>query len=39
MSDEAAPITSAFQLAGYGSVVGTLWPVDDRTAERVAVGV
>jgi hypothetical protein len=39
MSDEATPVTSAFQLAGYGSVIGTLWPAHDRTAQRVAVGV
>ncbi len=32
-------ITSAFQLAGYRHVTGTLWPVDDRTARRVATEV
>jgi CHAT domain-containing protein len=39
MSDEATPITSAFQLAGYGSVIGTLWRVHDWIAKRVAVRV
>jgi tetratricopeptide (TPR) repeat protein len=34
--DETVHITSAFQLAGYRNVVGTLWPVGDRTAHRIA---
>jgi hypothetical protein len=34
--DETVHVTSAFQLAGYRNVVGTLWPVGDRTAYRVA---
>jgi CHAT domain-containing protein len=34
--DEAGHITSAFQVAGYRNVIGTLWPVDDRTASLVA---
>jgi CHAT domain-containing protein/tetratricopeptide (TPR) repeat protein len=37
--DEAMHITAAFQLAGYRHVVGTLWPVSDRTSARVASDV
>jgi hypothetical protein len=37
--DEPIHITSAFQIAGYRSVIGTLWPVDDRTASRIAAAV
>ncbi|MFJ7342815.1 CHAT domain-containing protein [Streptomyces sp. NPDC101110] len=36
LADEAIHITSAFQLAGYRHVVGTLWPVTDEIAPRVA---
>ncbi|MFF8289580.1 CHAT domain-containing protein [Streptomyces sp. NPDC016309] len=35
LADEAIHITSAFQLAGYPSAVGTLWPVHDVVAVRV----
>lgn len=35
-ADEATHLTAAFHLAGYRSVVGTLWPVTDRTARAVA---
>ncbi len=35
LADEAIHITSAFQLAGYPSAVGTLWPVHDAVAVRV----
>ncbi|MBX7554253.1 CHAT domain-containing protein [Streptomyces sp. tea 10] len=34
--DESLHITGAFHLAGYQQVIGTLWPVDDRTAAEVA---
>ncbi|GAA1285933.1 CHAT domain-containing protein [Saccharothrix xinjiangensis] len=37
--DEALHITAAFQLAGYRQVIGTLWPVRDRIATRVATAV
>ena len=36
LADEALHLTGAFHLAGYQNVIGTLWPVDDRAAERVA---
>jgi tetratricopeptide (TPR) repeat protein len=36
LADEAVHITAAFQIAGYQQVIGTLWPVDDRMAVRVA---
>ncbi|MET0131979.1 MAG: CHAT domain-containing tetratricopeptide repeat protein [Kibdelosporangium sp.] len=34
--DEAIHLPSAFQLAGYAHVVGTLWPVNDAVASFVA---
>jgi hypothetical protein len=34
--DEAIHLTSAFQLAGFPHVIGTLWPIDDRLAVEVA---
>ncbi|MFD9461921.1 CHAT domain-containing protein [Streptomyces sp. NPDC060027] len=34
--DEAIHLTSAFQLAGFRHVIGTLWEVNDRLAARVA---
>ncbi|WP_020672133.1 CHAT domain-containing tetratricopeptide repeat protein [Amycolatopsis nigrescens] len=36
LADEAIHIVSAFQLAGYRHVVGSLWPVLDRTSAEVA---
>ncbi|ARQ67809.1 CHAT domain-containing tetratricopeptide repeat protein [Streptomyces marincola] len=36
LSDEAIHITSAFQVAGYPHVVGTLWAVHDVVARQVA---
>ncbi|HVV24964.1 MAG TPA: CHAT domain-containing protein, partial [Pseudonocardiaceae bacterium] len=35
-ADEAVHVTAALQLAGYRSVVGTLWPINDRAAVTVA---
>ncbi|KAB8165731.1 CHAT domain-containing protein [Streptomyces sp. 3MP-14] len=34
--DEAIQLVSAFQLAGFPQVVGTLWPIDDRIAVEIA---
>ena len=34
--DEGIHLTSAFQLAGFPHVIGTLWPIFDATAVRVA---
>ncbi|MGI9003118.1 MAG: CHAT domain-containing protein [Pseudonocardia sp.] len=34
--DEAIHLTTAFQLAGYPHVVGTLWEINDALAVRVA---
>ncbi|KAK1179710.1 CHAT domain-containing tetratricopeptide repeat protein [Streptomyces sp. NBS 14/10] len=36
LADESLHITGAFQLAGYRHVIGTLWPIDDRIASKVA---
>jgi CHAT domain-containing protein len=36
LADEAVHLTSAFQLAGYRHVIGTLWPLKDRAAGCVA---
>ena len=34
--DEALHITSAFHIAGFPEVIGTLWPVGDRAAAEIA---
>ncbi|MEJ8652797.1 CHAT domain-containing protein [Streptomyces sp. MS1.AVA.3] len=34
--DEAIHLTSAFQVAGFPHVVGTMWEIDDQTAVTVA---
>ena len=36
LPDEAIHLASAFQLAGYPHVIGTLWPVSDTAAAGVA---
>jgi len=39
LADESVHIATAFQLAGYRSVIGTLYPVDDGAATRIAIDV
>ena len=36
LADEAIHLVSAFQIAGYRHVVGTLWPIVDSVAARVS---
>ena len=36
LADEAIHLTSAFQLAGFPHVIGTLWPIANRVAVAVA---
>ena len=36
--DEAIHLTSAFQLAGFPHVIGTLWPVRDALSAQIAAG-
>jgi CHAT domain-containing protein len=39
LADEVVHITSAFQLAGFRQVIGTLWPINDKAARQVATEV
>jgi len=34
--DEAVQLTAAVHLAGYRHVIGTLWPIEDEVASRIA---
>lgn len=36
LADEAIHLVSAFQLVGYRHVIGTLWPISDSQAAKVA---
>jgi CHAT domain-containing protein len=36
LADEAIHLASAFQLAGYPHVIGTLWTIGDQIAARIA---
>jgi len=36
LADEAIHLASAFQLAGYRHVIGTLWPISDAQAVQLA---
>ncbi len=36
LADEAIHMTSAFQVAGFPHVIGTLWTIDDETAVTIA---
>ena len=36
LPDETIHVASAFQLAGFSNVIGTLWSIDDGAARRVA---
>ena len=37
LADEGAHLTGAFYMAGYQQVIGTLWPVYDKSARDIAL--
>jgi CHAT domain-containing protein len=37
LADESVHLTSAFHLAGYQNVIGTLWPIGDQAAIELAI--
>jgi hypothetical protein len=37
LADESVHLTGAFHLAGYQRVIGTLWPIGDRAAMKLAI--
>ncbi|MFC4065782.1 CHAT domain-containing protein [Actinoplanes subglobosus] len=39
LADEAVHVAGAFQMAGYGQVVATMWPVGDQAAAEITADV
>jgi hypothetical protein len=39
LADEAVHVTSAFQVAGFRRVIGTLWPINDQAAREITTDV